>query len=107
MQPDRHALFRLLAVNGLAGGLLGIGFVIGILVLDVARIGTMLATSGDWLVPVSLLAMGSIVTFASVAMGGAIMLLPRENGDRPGHPLQPAQRSGQLAPVPIRTRPTR
>ena len=46
MQPDRHALFRLLAVNGLAGGLLGIGFVIGILVLDVARIGTMLATSG-------------------------------------------------------------
>ncbi|MCZ8186625.1 MAG: hypothetical protein O9308_09600 [Beijerinckiaceae bacterium] len=101
MQPDRHALFRLLAVNGLAGGLLGIGFVIGILVLDVARIGTMLATSGDWLVPVSLLAMGSIVTFASVAMGGAIMLLPREAdpegdaGPRPGLP----QRAVQLATI--------
>ncbi|MCZ8375752.1 MAG: hypothetical protein O9342_10275 [Beijerinckiaceae bacterium] len=107
MNANPQGLFRLLIINGLAGALLGVAFVLGILALDVAQIRTMLVASGEWLVPVGLLTMGSVVTFASVAMGGAIMLMPREDGDRPGHPLPPAQRSGHLAPVRIRARRTR
>lgn len=103
MTSNTHRLFRLLIVNGLAGALLGIAFVIGILALDVAQIRTMLAASGEWLVPMGLLTMGSVVTFASVAMGGAIMLMPRdEDGCRPGRPLPLVRLASPLAPVRIR-----
>ncbi|WP_284178468.1 hypothetical protein [Rhabdaerophilum sp. SD176] len=108
MASNTHRLFRLLIVNGLVGALLGIAFVIGILALDVAQIRTMLAASGEWLVPMGLLTMGSVVTFASVAMGGAIMLMPRDDdGDRPGRRLPPVLPSGHLVPVRIRARRTR
>lgn len=99
-------IFRLLAINGLAGGLLGIAFVLGILGLDIARIRTMVIASGEWAVPIGLLTMGSIVTFASVAMGGAIMLMPRgetDRGDRGRGRRVPA--SGlALARIPVRRR---
>lgn len=107
MQSNAQPLFRLLLINGLAGALLGIAFVLGILVMDVAHIRTMLAASGEWVVPVGLLTMGSFVTFASVAMGGAIMLLPRDGGDLDGGSRRPAQPSGHLAPARIRARRAR
>lgn len=91
-----EALFRLLAINGAAGAALGVLFVLGVLALDVASIRTLLIATGDWVIALSLLTMGSVVTFASVAMGGAIMMIPRdENGPGRGQ----RQRIGDLVPL--------
>jgi hypothetical protein len=100
----RHPLFRLLLVNGLAGAALGVLFVVGILVIDVAGIRNLLAGTGEWVIGLALLTMGSVTTFASVAMGGAIMLIPkpRDSGaddSTGGH--------GALVPVRVRPRPAR
>lgn len=104
MPSHTQPFFRLLLVNGMAGALLGIAFVLAILVMDVAQIRTMLAASGEWVVPVGLLTMGSVVTFASVAMGGAIMLMARDDGDCQGGKTWQAPPSGQpaLARIPMR-----
>lgn len=102
-----NPLFRLLVIHGAAGAVLGILFVIGVLVLDVAGIHSLLSRTGEWVVGLSLLCMGSITTFASVSMGGAIMMLPKEDAPLdppaggPGEPvfvLRPVRpRAGQKA----------
>lgn len=98
--PERNSghqpLMTLLAINGIAGALLGLAFVAGVLLLDIAHIRSMLMRSGEWLVPVALLSMGSVVTFASVAMGGAIMMMPKDDdkGRSPGSGLK-----AELVPV--------
>lgn len=94
------SVLRLLLINGVAGAVLGLGFVAGVLLLDIASIRTMLTASGEWIVSLALLSMGSMVTFSSVAMGGAIMLLPKDkNGPtRPSRPLR------ALVPIPVRAK---
>jgi hypothetical protein len=85
---------RLMLINGLAGAGLGLAFTAGVLALDLAGLRSLLSNTRDWFVPVGMLAVGSVITFASVAMGGAIMLLARpETGGRgrpPRLPLVPA-----------------
>ena len=95
----RQPLFRLLAVNGLAGAGLGILFVIGILALDIAGIRSLLTSTGEWLIGLALLTMGSMTTFASVAMGGAIMLIRSPPDAGTGGPV-----GGHGALVPVRVR---
>jgi hypothetical protein len=73
-----NPLFRLLAIHGVAGAVLGVFFVLGVLVLDVAGIHSLLSRTGEWVVGLLLLTMGSITTFASVSMGGAIMMMPKD-----------------------------
>ncbi len=94
----RQPLFRLLLINGLAGAALGVLFVLGILVMDIAGIRTLLAApaNGD---RAGASHHGSVTTFASVAMGGAIMLMPKPSDHGPddhggGH--------GGLVPVRVR-----
>ncbi len=58
----RHPLFRLLLINGLAGAALGVLFVMGILAIDVAGIRTLLASTGEWVIGLALLTMGSVTT---------------------------------------------
>ena len=94
-------LFRLLTVNGIAGAALGILFVLAILALDIGGIRTLLVATGDWAIALPLLTMGSVVTFASVAMGGAIMLIPTD--DR-GPPVGPGLRVNELVPVRVHAR---
>ncbi len=93
----RHPLFRLLVINGLAGAALGVLFVVGILAIDVAGIRTLLASTGEWVIGLALLTMGSVTTFASVAMGGAIMLMPK-----PKDPGEGGPKGGHGALVPVR-----
>lgn len=93
----RHPLFRLLVINGLAGAGLGVLFVIGILAIDVAGIRTLLASTGEWVIGLALLTMGSVTTFASVAMGGAIMLMPKQKDPGSGGP-----KGGHGTLVPVR-----
>lgn len=78
----QNPLFRLLVVHGVAGAILGVLFVIGVLTLDLAGIHSLLSRTGEWVVGLALLTMGSITTFASVSMGGAIMLMPKEEEPR-------------------------
>jgi hypothetical protein len=87
----KNPLFRLLLINGLAGAGLGIVFVAGVLSLDLASLRTLLVQTGEWAVGLSLLVIGSVSTFASVAMGGAIMLV---RSDRPKTP--PSGKAGPL-----------
>lgn len=90
-----NPLFRLLVIHGMSGALLGVSFVVGILVLDVAGIHSLLSRTGEWVVGLSLLLMGSITTFASVSMGGAIMMMPKE--ERPRDP--PDRGLGEAVPM--------
>jgi hypothetical protein len=75
----RDPVFALLLANGLWGAGLGILFVIGAIGLDVGHLRTLIGFDQDGLVAVFLLTGGSIVTFASVAMGGAIMMIDRDD----------------------------
>lgn len=91
----RNPLFRLLVIHGVSGAVLGILFVAGVLVLDVAGIHSLLSRTGEWVVGLALLTMGSVVTFSSVSMGGAIMLMPKE--EEPREP--PSRGLGELIPA--------
>ena len=95
----QHPLARLLVVNGLAGAGLGVLFVIAILAFDIAGIRTLLANGGEWVIGLALLTVGSVTTFASVAMGGAIMLMRNPSDHGPGGPG-----GGRLAPVRVQER---
>jgi hypothetical protein len=53
-------------------------FLLGALIwLDIARLGELLLRSEDWLLTLTLAAVGFGVTFGSLAMGTAIFLLPK------------------------------
>lgn len=74
----RDPLFTLLFANAVWGAGLGVLFVVAAIALDVGHLRTLIGLNADGLVALVLLSGGSIVTFASVAMGGAIMLIDRE-----------------------------
>ncbi len=85
---DRDPLFTLLAINGIAGALLGVLFAAGAIWLDIGHLRRLLSFSTDGIIAVGLLTAGSIITFGSVVMGGAIMMLgrkDRDNDDDHGH----------------------
>jgi hypothetical protein len=69
---------RFLALHALAGALAG-SFVAGLLLLaDAGGLATLIGSTGSPIAPLALLFGGFIITFASLAMGSAIMLLPRQ-----------------------------
>lgn len=82
----RDPLLAMLAVNALWGGMLGVAFVGGVIALDLGHLRKLLTFSTDGLIALGLLTIGSIVTFASVVMGGAVMMMGRkdEKGPRGG-----------------------
>jgi hypothetical protein len=83
--PKPDPLFALLRFNGLAGGGLGLAFVALVLLLDLGHVRSLAFASPDGALAVLLLAVGSVITFASVAMGGALMLMDAP-ADKPGPP---------------------
>jgi hypothetical protein len=97
-----NPLFRLLVINGLAGALLGFLFVALVLYLDLAGIWSLLVKTGEWGVALAMLTIGSVTMFASVAMGGAIMMAPKEDGTHP-----PKGGLSELAPVAVVARARR
>lgn len=82
----RNPLLAMLAANALWGGVLGVGFVVGVIALDLGHLRKLLTFTPDGMIALGLLTIGSIVTFASVVMGGAVMMLERkdDNGPRGG-----------------------
>ena len=79
----RDPIHRLLAINGLLGAAVGIGFAIGIYWLDVGHIQRLVANDSGGSVAMILMTAGFVVTCASLAMGSAIMMMPRDDDKDP------------------------
>lgn len=82
-----NPLVALLVRHGAAGVLAGWISLGGLLWLDVGRLRTLMMTDEAGLIALLLLAAGFALTFASAAMGAAVMGL--------GRPLPPARPSGR------------
>ncbi len=105
--PLRDPLFSLLRYNLIGGAAVGLAFVAGVLILDLGRIRSLTGFSPDGVIALLLLTLGGIVTFASVAMGSAIMMIGRKDAARPNGPGKSApQRRGRLIPALARRPPS-
>lgn len=71
-------IVRYLAVHAAIGIAVGCACAAALLLLDVAGVGTLIAGTSTPLVPIALLFGGFALTFGSLAMGSAIMLLPEQ-----------------------------
>lgn len=73
-------IVRLLAINAGIGAAIGMGAAGGLLLTDAGGLATLFAQSGDatQMAATALLFGGFAITFASLAMGSAVMLLPRQ-----------------------------
>ncbi|HRE19437.1 MAG TPA: hypothetical protein PKW21_00175 [Rhabdaerophilum sp.] len=104
-RKPRDPLFALLAINGIAGTLLGVLFVASAIWLDIGHLRHLVSFDTDGLIAIGLLTAGSIITFGSVVMGGAIMMLGRKEQDPdedrgrgdaiPALAVVPARRAGK------------
>lgn len=73
-------------------------FVAALVAFDVARLGTLFASSGDGMLAVAVLTMALGVTFGSVQMGFAVMLMSDRDDPPSGRRIRPAR----LEPRPAR-----
>lgn len=96
-------LVRFLIRHALIGFAIAFGFVCLFLALDLHGLRTLMVASPDGVLAAAVLAFAMGLTFGSVQMGVAVMLLPREaNATPPGG--KGARRSLHLLPVRVRTR---
>ncbi|MCB1491193.1 MAG: hypothetical protein KDJ77_05245 [Rhodobiaceae bacterium] len=77
----RHRLLRLLAVNAIGGAAVAGLFLGAIIYTDTFRMGTLILKSDSPVLAIIMLYTMLTVTFASVAMGSAIMRLGDHNRD--------------------------
>ncbi len=95
-----NPLFRLLAVNWLAGLAVTLLLVGGIYLTDPAGLWTLITRSQMPAVPIAMLFFGFLITFTSAAMGTAIMSMPRD--ERPGGGRRIRVDQGEPVPIPVR-----
>lgn len=93
----RNRLLRYLAINGVIGVTIAVIAVGGLLALDVHGLRRLILGDASPVLTVLLLLFGFVVTFASVAMGTAIMML--------GRPPDPPDGGGTRTPVGARPLP--
>jgi hypothetical protein len=74
-------LLRLLAINWLIGAGVAAALAAVVLITDTAHLRTLMMSSSEPWIPILLLFFGFIVTMSSVAMGAAIMFLPKDDDD--------------------------
>lgn len=74
-------LLRLLAINAAFGFALGTAIALAVVAINVGGIGDVLAGSDSRAIGYVLLAAGFGLTFASLAMGGAVMMLNDKDFD--------------------------
>jgi hypothetical protein len=102
MVLPKDPLFRLLAINGLAG--IGIaGLVLGgIFTANIGNLRVLVLSSENPVLPVVMLAFALVITLGSVVIGSAIMLLG-ENGRGGGTSGGRRQKVfvGELKPIPV------
>lgn len=71
-------ILRLLAINGAAGVMIGCAAAGGLLLTDAGGLATLFAEAGSYFTASALLFGGFALTFGSLTMASAIMLLPRK-----------------------------
>lgn len=99
-------LVRFLLRHALVGLVLAVLFVGALLAFDIARLGSLIAASPTGMIAVLVLTVSVGITFASVQMGFAIMLLAdREEDDSDGRRDPIARLLPARAPVALRHRP--
>lgn len=74
-------LLRLLGINWLIGAAVAAALAAVVLITDTARLRTLMFASGEPWIPMLLLFFGFMITMCSVAMGSAIMFLPKDDDD--------------------------
>ncbi|SNY93052.1 hypothetical protein SAMN04515647_3325 [Cohaesibacter sp. ES.047] len=75
----QNPLVRLLAINWLIGLVATIVIFSGLLITNAAGLQILIFESENPIVPMALLFFGLLITFCSVAMGAAVMSLPRDD----------------------------
>ena len=104
MARMKNRIVPYLIRNGLAGAGIGVLVVAAILVLDIGQVGTLLFNGSDTVVGLILMVWFFALTFASVAMGSAIMVLGhRPKGSDPDKGTR-APSGLAHALVPVKTR---
>ncbi|MDQ0346596.1 hypothetical protein [Ancylobacter vacuolatus] len=97
-------LVRFLMRHALIGVGLGALFVGTLVLLDVARLGTLMTQSSSGLIALIVLTGAVGITFGSVQMGFAIMLLG-EDEQTPGKGRRARARTAQMIPALARAQP--
>ncbi|MEM5584157.1 hypothetical protein WNZ15_16970 [Roseibium sp. AS2] len=99
----RDPLFRLLAVNLLAGICIAALVLGGIFAGNIGNLRVLVQGAEDPVLPVLMLAFGLVITLGSVVIGSAIMLLG-QTGRSGGPPRRerPGADGAVLQPVPVR-----
>lgn len=77
----RDPLMRLLAIHWLIGLVATIIIFVGLIVTNAAGLQDLIMGSDEPLVPLALLFFGLLITICSVAMGMAIMMVPKDDDD--------------------------
>jgi hypothetical protein len=99
-------LVRFLLRHALIGLVLAVVFVGALLAFDIARLGSLIMASPIGLIAVLVLTVSVGITFASVQMGFAIMLLAdRDEDDGDGRRAPVARLLPARAPVALRRKP--
>lgn len=75
----RNPLVRLLAINWLIGFFTTVLIFTGLLVTNAAGLQDLIMNSENPIIPSVLLFFGLLITICSVAMGAAVMSLPRDD----------------------------
>ncbi len=106
-------LLRLLAVNWLIGAGVAAALAAVVLITDTAHLRSLMFASNEPWIALILLFFGFLVTMCSVAMGTAIMMLPRDDDDDDKHGgsklevLKLPQITPPMTPAPVRVTPSR
>lgn len=101
-------LLRLLAINGLIGAAVATALAAVVLITDTAHLRTLIFASNEPWIGMALLFFGFVVTMGSVAMGTAVMMLPKDDDDDgPGggsklEVLKLPQMTPPMTPAPVR-----
>ncbi|MCK7614235.1 hypothetical protein [Roseibium sediminicola] len=98
----KDPLFRLLAINGLAG--IGIaGLVLGgIFAANIGNLRDLVLAADNPVLPVVMLAFALVITLGSVVIGSAIMLLGETGGQGGGSgKRRPIRLVRNLRPIPV------
>ena len=74
-------LLRLLGVNWLIGAAVAAALAVVVLITDTAHLRSLMMASSEPWIPMLLLFFGFMITMCSVAMGAAIMFLPKDDDD--------------------------
>ncbi|WP_321339374.1 hypothetical protein [uncultured Cohaesibacter sp.] len=75
----QNPLIRLLAINWLIGLVVTVMIVFGLIATNAAGLQDLIFNSENPLIPIALLFFGLLITICSVAMGAAVMSLPKDD----------------------------